>query len=285
MKLITEYLDYRVYMREFYEERKRTSAFTWREFAKLSGFASSGYLKLVCDGKTRLRATGAENVAKAMDLSGYQVEYFCHMVDFCDAQDSVKKQQAYDEMQRLADANKVRILGGDAYSYFSNWYNPALRELAPIMPGARPIDMSKMLYPYVPAADVRNSLDKMVQMGLLEEICEDGVTAYRQVDVGINPVLSQDQKAAVNVAMRSLQKQFSKMAASAVDEFSASERSLSGMTVGLDRSAYERIEKEIAGFRKRIESIVSEVKKYDRVYRMNLHLFPLSRKLEEDENA
>lgn len=60
MKPIVEYLDYRMYMREFYEERKRTSAFTWREFSKLAGFSSSGYLKLVCDGKTRLCSAGAE---------------------------------------------------------------------------------------------------------------------------------------------------------------------------------------------------------------------------------
>ena len=59
MKPITEYEDYRLYLRDFYEERKKTSVFSWREFAKLAGFSSSGYLKLVCDGKTRLSKIGA----------------------------------------------------------------------------------------------------------------------------------------------------------------------------------------------------------------------------------
>lgn len=282
MKPIVEYLDYRVYMREFYEERKRTSAFTWREFSKLSGFSSSGYLKLVCDGKTRLRKSGAVNVAKAMELSGFQKDYFCRMVELCDAKNSEEKLVAYREMKRLADANKVRILGSEAYNYFSNWINPALRELAPLMPGAKPLEMARMLCPSVPAADVRYSLDQMVQMGLLRRIESDGCVTYEQADVGINPVSSPDQKAAVNVAMRNMQKQFAKLAADSVDDVDVSERSLSGMTVGIDRVAYERIEKEIAAFRKRIENIVSEVKEYDRVYRMNLHLFPLSRKLEEE---
>ena len=31
MKPIIEYNDYRSYMRDFYEERKRVSYFTWRE--------------------------------------------------------------------------------------------------------------------------------------------------------------------------------------------------------------------------------------------------------------
>lgn len=282
MKPIVEYLDYRVYMQEFYEERKRTSAFTWREFSKLSGFASSGYLKLVCDGKTRLRGAGAESVAKAMGLTGFQQDYFCRMVEFCDAQTNEEKQAAYGEMCRLADANKVRILGGEAYSYFSSWINPTLRELAPIMPGAKPLEMARVLCPSVPAADVRYSLDQMVQMGLLKKIESAGEVSYVQTDVGINPVDNQDHKAALNVAVRSMQKQFARLAADSLDEFDGSERNLSGITMGLDRAAYERVAKEMAEFRRKIESIVSEVKDYDRVYRINLQMFPLTRKLEEN---
>lgn len=283
MKPIVEYLDYRSYMLEFYAERKRTSAFTWREFSKLSGFASSGYLKLVCDGKTRLRGEGAASVAKAMGLAGYQAEYFCRMVEFCDASSNEDKQAAYCEMQRLANDNKVRILGGESFSYFSHWINPALRELAPIMPGAKPLEMAHMLRPSVPAADVRYSLDQMVQMGLLKKIETAGVVSYQQTDVGINAASNPDQKAALNVAMRSMQKQFCRIAADSLDEFDGSERSLSGMTVGIDRETYERIVREIAAFRKKLESIVSEVKDYDRVYRVNLQMFPLTRKLEEKD--
>lgn len=85
--------------------------------------------------------------------------------------------------------------------------------------------------------------------------------------------------------MRSMQKQFSRMAANSLDEFDNTERSLSGMTVGLNRNAYERIEKEFANFRKKLETIVSEVKDYDRVYRINLQMFPLTRKLEEKDET
>jgi len=281
MKSIAEYLDYRAYMRDFYEECKKTSAFSWREFSKQSGFTSSGYLKLVCDGKTRLRRTGSERVARAMGLTGFQVEYFCCMVKFCDAQSDDKKLAAYREMRSLAESNQVRILGDDAYSFFSSWINPALRELAPIIPGAKPLDMARMLVPSVPAADVRYALDLMVKLNILKRTDEGGVISYQQLDVGINAVYNADLKAAVNVAMRTLQKQFAKMAVYAMDEASPGGSDLSGITMGIDCDAYERIEKEIVEFRKKIESIASDVKNYDRVYRMNLQLFPLSRGLEE----
>ena len=51
MKSITEYQDYRCYMQDYYDERKRVSSFSWREFARIAGFTSPTYLKLVCEKK------------------------------------------------------------------------------------------------------------------------------------------------------------------------------------------------------------------------------------------
>ena len=52
MKPVTEYEDYRMYMQDYYNERKRVSSFSWREYTRASGFTSPTYLKLVCEGKT-----------------------------------------------------------------------------------------------------------------------------------------------------------------------------------------------------------------------------------------
>ena len=80
VKSVIEYKDYREYVLEYYRERKRTSAFTWREFAKIAGFASGSYLKLVCDGKTRLVEEGAKKTAVAMGLSGFEYDYWLSLM-------------------------------------------------------------------------------------------------------------------------------------------------------------------------------------------------------------
>ena len=49
--------------------------------------------------------------------------------------------------------------------------------------------------------------------------------------------------------------------------------------MGLDKEAYERLATELDAFRKKVADIVSNVKNYDRVYRLNLQLFPLSKKV------
>jgi uncharacterized protein (TIGR02147 family) len=81
-----------------------------------------------------------------------------------------------------------------------------------------------------------------------------------------------------------MQKQFANLAADALEKFSRDERHISGMTMGLDRRAYERIAVELDAFRKKVADIVSEVGVYSRVYRLNLQLFPLSKKLEAGDD-
>lgn len=275
MKRITEYNDYRCYMRDYYEERKRTSYFSWREFAKLAGFSSSGYLKLVCDGKTRLRQDGALKVARAMELSGYRREYFCMLVEFCDASDERFRVQVFSRMRTLMEENGVRVLGAEAFDYYRSWVNPVVRELAPMMPGAKPSDIAKMCIPEVTAGEVRNSLELMVRANLLERR-PDGT--YVQMNKGLT-----GDPALLSASMKVMQKQVAQLAADAVDNVPAEERNISGFTLGISESAYRRLVEEIAAFRKRIKEIVSEDEGCNRVYRLNLQLFPLSEKLKDKD--
>lgn len=270
MKTIFEYRDYREYMRDFYESRKRCSAFTWREFAKLSGFSSSGFLKLVCDGKTRLSKVAVEKILPAMNLSGPHADYFRLMVVFCDSPSSDKRRLAFERMLSIAGEHHVEFLEAKSFAYFSSWANPALRELAPIMAGATPLELGHALIPPISASEARESLELQESLGLLKK---DENGNYKQTSKGVS-----SSREVVSATVVNMQKQYAGLAVDALDNFSRDERHISGMTMGLDRRAYERIALELDAFRKRVASIVSEVESYDCVYRLNLQLFPLSKK-------
>ena len=273
MKSVFEYRDYREYMRDFYESRKKCSAFTWREFAKLAGFSSSGFLKLVCDGKTRLSKVAVEKVLPAMNLSGVQAEYFRAMVEFCDSSRSEIRQVAFEKMMKIASENRVEFLEAKSFAYFSSWANPALRELAPIMAGATPLELGHALIPPISASEARESLELQESLGLLKK---DENGNYKQISKGVS-----SSREVVSATVVNMQKQYAGLAVDALDNFSRDERHISGMTMGLDRRAYERIALELDAFRKRVASIVSEVESYDCVYRLNLQLFPLSKQVGE----
>ena len=275
MKEIVEYTDYRKFIQDYYDERKRTSAFTWRDFARDAGFSSAVYLKYVCEGKKNLSIAAAGSVANAMGLAGFENTYFVLMVSYAHAKSDVAKRAAFEERCALARAHKVRVLGNEEFDYFKSWKNPVLRELAPHMPGAKPLEMAHACKQKISAAEVSETLDFLVKANLLKK---DKSGNYVQTDKS----LSMGSVDAVPVAARDMQRQMGEFAVKALD-MPLSERDMSGLTMGLTHRAYEQIRKEIADFRRRIVAIASEDDETEQVYRLNLQLFPLSERLDRKE--
>ena len=275
MKPIVEYSDFRQYMRDYYEERKRCSVFSWREFSKLAGFTSSSYMKVVCDGKSKLSRVGVERTGQAMGLVGFEMEYFRAMVEYGQAETEAKKKAAYENMLAIAKVHKVRVMEGDLFEFYDSWHNPVVRELAPLMPGATPGDMGKMCYPEVTAADVQKSLNFLTRVGLLKR---EGRDAFVQAETSIAGTPD-----ATRLALRGMHRQMSKLATPAVD-LPVDERHFSGVTMGLSRRSYERIASLIDEFRRQVIAVAAEDKDIEQVYRLNLQLFPLSKNVKECKN-
>ena len=143
MKEIVEYTDYRKFIQDYYDERKRCSAFSWHAFAQKAGFSSDVYLKYVCEGKKNLSIASAGSVASAMGLVGFEYDYFILMVSYAHAKSDTAKRAAFEERCALAQAHKIRVLGKEEFDYFKSWKNSVIRELAPHMPGAKPLEMAR----------------------------------------------------------------------------------------------------------------------------------------------
>ena len=272
MKEIVEYTDYRKYIQDYYDERKRSSAFSWQKFAQNAGFSSAVFLKYVCEGKKNLSVGAAGSVASAMGLAGFEQTYFVLMVSYAHAKDDKTKRAAFEERCALAKAHKVHVLGNDEFDYFKSWKNPVLREIAPHMPGAKPLEMARACEPAISAAEVSETLNFLVKMKLLKKD-KDG--NYHQTDKAVT-MASMD---AIPVAARDLQRQMGEFAIRALD-LPLSERTMSGFVLGLTERSYERIRKEMSDFYRRVVAIATEEDETERVYRLNMQLFPLSKRLE-----
>lgn len=271
MKDILEYTDYRLYIADYYADRKAKSAFTWQEFANAAGFTSPVYLKYVSEGRFNLSEDAAVRVAQAMDLAGFEPEYFCEMVKFDHAKNDAEKKAAFNRMLAIADAHKAKILEGDSFRFFSDWKNPVIRELAPAMPGAKPLALAHACRPKVSAAEVSETLKFLVNAELLQKD-EDG--NYRQTEKSVTT----GPMSATPVAVRGLHRQMGEIALETIEGVSQDDRNFSGLTLGVTRAAYEEIVKEVAEFRKRVVAIATRDNETDEVYRMNIQFFPMTNK-------
>ena len=272
MKSVIEYEDYRSFMNDYYQWKKRTSAFSWREFTKKGGFTSPNYLKLVCEGKSGLSKNGIERAADAMNLIGAEREYFRQLVKFGQSKKDSDKKAAYSEMKEIASAHKVRILEGESVSFYESWKYPVLRELAPMMPGAKPLDIAKACGGAFSAEEVRNALAFLTRAKFLKKTAED---VYEQVDRSL-----QMSVVAMPMLVRAMHKEMAEFAKDAIEKYPIEERNFTGITMGIDDEDYEKILTELETCRKRIVSIATAKKGGNRVYRLNLQMFPLSEKIE-----
>lgn len=270
MKPVMEYNNYRLYIRDFYTERKERSGFTWRDFAKAANYSSPVFLKLVCDGKTNLSEVGVERVASAMGLVGADLQYFRLLVAFCQGKDSIAKKQIYQQMRSLAAENSFNLVGEDQYDYYNSWHNPVLRELAPKMKDATPATLANEFEFGVNTNDVKKALALLQNIGFIKKN-EKGefVQNDKAITTGSMEVTS--------LAVRDMHRQMGELAVRALDEVPVNERDISGLTIGVSEIAFHKISQEIADFRRRVGAIVMEDEGAERVYRLNMQLFPLTK--------
>ena len=271
MKSVFEYKDYHLFMQDYYDERKRLGAFSWREFCKSAGFTSPNFLKLVCMGQSKLSKVKVGDVAKAMGLVGDDADYFREMVTFCNAEKDEAKKAALLEMQRIALEHKVRVVDSDAFQYYESWKYPVLRELAPMMSGASPRDLADTCKEHVSAEEVRDVLNFLVKAGFLKKDGEKVYSQTEQIVIG--------SKEALPIAIRAMHKEMANMAARAVDRYSASERHFTGVTLSVNQEASERIAKELDACCRKVLAIANEYSDQDQVCRINFQFFPVTDKI------
>ena len=271
MKDVLEYTSYRQFIADYYADKKAKSAFTWQMFAEMTGFSSPVYLKYVSEGRFNLSEEAALRVASAMSLVEYERDYFCEMVRFDHAKTDEEKKIFFNKMLAIAAAHKVKIIEADSYRFFEDWKNPVLRELAPSMPGAKPLALARACRPEITAAEVTESLSFLIKANLLQKD-KDGNYVQTEKSVTTGPMK------ATPVAVRTLHRQMGEFALDAIEGVSQDERHFSGLTLGITREAYEKIVQEIAECRKRIIAIAREDDATEEVYRLNMQFFPMTNK-------
>ncbi len=271
MKDVLEYTNYRQYIADYYAEKKAKSAFTWQEFTRAAGFSSPVHLKYASEGRLNLSDTAAKRVAQAMHLVDFEQDYFCEMVKLDNAKTDAEKKAAFNKMIAIADSHKAKILEGDSFRYFDSWKNPVLRELAPAMPGAKPLALAHACRPEITAAEVTESLNFLVKAGMLKKD-ENGNYAQTDKSITTGPM------DVTPVAVRGMHRQMGQFALEAIEGVEQDKRHFSGLTLGITTESFDEIVEEIDAFRKRLIAIATRETTTDEVYRLNVQFFPMTNK-------
>lgn len=273
-----EYLDYRALLRDYYERSKtHHRGFSYRMFARRVGAASPNHLKRVADGDRNLSAEMAAKYAVAMGLNEEASAYFQNLVAFNQARTSLERTTAYQMLRSFSRYRKVHKLDLAQASYHSNWYLPAIREMAARKDfRAEPAWIAKRLRPQISVSEAASALDTLFQLGLLVREA-DGRISQGEAIVSTGPETT-------SMHLANYHRTMLERAIASIDEVKAAERDISSLTFAVGPGGLQRLKERLQRFRKEIIAIATEEKDHEQVVQLNLQVFPLTTKSSEEES-
>ena len=270
MKSVYEYTNYRLFLKDFYEERKEREGFTYRDFSKLTGMNSTSWLLHLIKGSKNLSAESVLRVAKALKLNKAETEYFEMMVPFTQARTNGVKDHYYQRMLGLKRKLKIAKIGEEQYDYYTKWYHPVIRSMVSKVDfGEDYALLARCLTPAIPAREAKKSVRLLEKLGLIAH-GKDGKWAQSSAIISTG-----DEVASLSVI--NYHKQVSRLAEGAHDLSTREERDISALTLGVGEEDFIRIKTRIQAFRKEIMDIAMAAESPDRVYQLNFQLFPVAK--------
>ena len=266
---IFDYLDYRQYLRDFYENEKKTKP--WFSYRYLSSKVrlNPGYIVKVFQGKIHLGVKNIDSFADLMRLSGKEREYFTELLHFGRAKHENEIEQRFERLQSIKGL-QFRTIADSKSDFFAQWYHMAVRSLLSIFPfdGKDYRKLASMLSPRITAPQARESIRLLEELKMVVRD-EDGM--YRVTE----QFISTGDKW-TSAAIRNYQKKNIELSLSAIETYNKELRDISSvtMTVGLKNMAV--IREKVRQFRQELLFMSQEGQDDDAVVQLNIQVFPVA---------
>jgi uncharacterized protein (TIGR02147 family) len=272
---IFSYFDYRTYLKDYFAESKKTcKAFSHQFFADKAGIKSTGFMLHVINGQRNLTVPVLLKVAKAINLDNPQTEYFETLVALNQAKNQSEKEYFLQKLLEKRRIAKTFRIEDRQIEFYSEWYHAAIRELVNVVGNNGDVSkMAKLLTPSVSPAKVRESLSLLLELGLIRETSDNHYEITHQYIEGDDPAL--------RTAIIAFQRSMLTLAGKSWDNCPAGEVSAHTLTLALSEKLAEELKSDMEQFKKKsIEKILADKDTAQRVYQVNMNLFPLSKNKE-----
>jgi uncharacterized protein (TIGR02147 family) len=250
---IADYQDYRQYLRDMFERlKKEKPGFSYRSFNRKAGIASSGFMKLVMDGKRNLGDKGIHKVAKGLHLNDVETQLFGDLVRFNQADTHEDKNHFFHKLVQCQAFRQSSPLTALQYNLFSQWYYVAILEV--VRMSTKSVKnirwVSRQLKPRVSLREVNKAVSELKELGLLGQDTRGNLVRIETMLATPDEVQS--------IAVANLHMQMSELAKHSICHDTPDNRECSSITAAMSKRTFERVKQEIQQFRKKLHAIIEE---------------------------
>lgn len=271
MLSVYHYLDYRHFLRDYYQEQKKKkgASFSFRSFTRLAGLSSPNFLKLVMEGKRNLGFSGITHFSKALHFNPEESNFFENLVRFNQSKDDNERNQWYQKLASSQKYQQIKEIENNSFVYFSHWYYPAVRELV-LLPDFQenPVWISKKLCPSITQKEATMALELLLALGLLKR---NSKRRLMQADQNITTAREVE-----SLAIRNYHRQMIEQGKLSLEKFPRGKRDISSLTLALSQEKFLEAKRRIQEFRRELNVLLSDDKKVDSIYQINFQIFALS---------
>jgi uncharacterized protein (TIGR02147 family) len=272
MAALFNYFDYREFLKDDFGERKaRNPGFSVRAMATKLGLNSSTLTRIFND-KRNLSKNLLPKFIKFLGLRSKETEYFTHMVAFCQSKSERQRIAEYREMVKLRNG-RTKEVSRNQYALYEEWYFSAIRELLRFFPFNGDFQaLGRMLEPPVSVQEAKRALNLLLGLGLVDRVN----TSYIVRDGSITTGALWHGTAVQKFHQDTLSK-----AVEALERIPRQERDFSTMTMCYSAEGYKKVRELLKHAREELTRIEECDRGRNRVYQVNMQLFPLSKPYEE----
>ena len=268
---VTDYLDFRSYLKDYFLYRKQEhTGYSMRTFARnpALGISSSGFMTNLLKGTRNLTQRQRLQFAKALHLEARQAEYFDFLVQFNQAKSIEEKNHFFAYLSKHR-GSQAKTLLEKQYKFFANWHHSVIWNYLGLEKSeGSPARIAKHLAENLPPAEVEESLNLLLDMGLIKKKANGyGVTDRHLIS----------DKVFTGQVAKDYHKDILRLAAGALDRFPPDQRQFNVLAFSVSNKGFAAVKQRIDAFLQEVREIIDRDDAMNQVNFLNIQLFPGAR--------
>lgn len=268
---VTEYLNYREFLQDFYLSKKKENAsYSYRVFINKGGLGSPSHLKMVIDGSRNLTHSTVPKYVKAIGFrKKNDSQFFETLVKYNQEENADQKITFFNELMSLKKKQGLSLLEKHQFDLLSHWFFVAIYVLVDLKDFRNDVEwISLRLRKRVTAKQVTEALSALENLKL---IAKDDVKGYRQTSGALST--DEDLRA---LSTHKYHTQMIELALESLKNDAREHREFNGVTLSISMDKLPLLKEKIRQFRKEINEMTSNLSDADQVYQLNVQLFSIT---------
>ena len=268
MKPVKGYLEYRDFLKDFYEENKSENPYLSLRYIEKKVSINASHLVKIFQKKRHIGNKSIETFINFCKLNGTDAEYFAALVHFNKSKSDRDSRLYYEKLLALKGV-KSYLLEKSQYEFYTKWYYSAILTLLDFYPFREDYKtLAARLSPPITEGNAKKAIVLLKKLGLIKR--EAGGAYYLT-----NKILTCGDQCR-SIAVKAFQEETMRLAGESLYRHPKENRNISTVTITIAENNLDKINEMIKGFRENLLKYAQEEAAPDRVYQLNIQLFPLT---------